>query len=107
MIRALPAAYAAALVLPALPFRRPGLSLISCSHGDVPRRMGFFSGNRIEVAPVQSRLRAVLIWPEAVTSLMPSNARRVLEMGVFIGLCQPLGPGGWARASRVERRSQS
>lgn len=79
------------------------VSMTASSHGDVPRGMGFLlSRNRVNVAVSRAQWRAVLIRSEALTAFMPSSAHGVLELGAFIGLCQPAGvqgldEGAWGR----------
>ncbi|MGE3326376.1 MAG: TM0106 family RecB-like putative nuclease [Acidimicrobiia bacterium] len=72
------------------------VSMTASSHGDVPRGMGFLlSRNRINVAVSRAKWRAVLIRSETLTAFMPSSANGVLELGAFIGLCQPSGSSDW------------
>jgi len=81
------------------------VSMTASSHGDVPRGMGFLlSRNRVNVAVSRAQWRAVLIRSEALTAFMPSSAHGVLELGAFIGLCQPAGIQGLDRVDRDERR---
>lgn len=66
------------------------VSMTASSHGDVPRGMDFLlNKNRVNVAVSRAKWRAVLIRSIALTSFMPSSARGLLELGAFIGLCQP------------------
>jgi superfamily I DNA and/or RNA helicase len=66
------------------------VSTTASSYGDVPRGMGFLlNRNRVNVAVSRAKWRAILIRSEALTSFMPSSAHGVLELGAFIGLCQP------------------
>jgi len=79
------------------------VSMTASSHGDVPRGMGFLlSRNRVNVAVSRAQWRAVLIRSEALTAFMPSSTQGVLELGAFIGLCQPDGQADWRRASAAE-----
>jgi len=71
------------------------VSMTASSHGDVPRGMGFLlNRNRVNVAVSRAQWRAVLIRSEALTAYMPGSARGVLELGAFIGLCQPAAQPG-------------
>ncbi len=66
------------------------VSMTASSHGDVPRGMGFLlNRNRVNVAVSRAQWLAVVVRSRALTSYMPSSAAGVLELGAFIGLCQP------------------
>ncbi len=76
------------------------VSTTASSHGDVPRGMEFLlSRNRVNVAVSRAKWRAVLIRSEALTSFMPRSAQGVLELGAFIGLCQPTEELDWREES--------
>lgn len=69
------------------------VSMTASSHGDVPRGMGFLlSRNRVNVAVSRAKWRAVIIRSEALTAFMPTSTDGLLELGAFIGLCQPGTP---------------
>ena len=81
--------------------------MTASSHGDVPRGMGFLlNRNRVNVAVSRAQWRAVLVRSEALTSFMPSSAQGVLELGAFIGLCQPSGQTDWREEQHAHRGSQ-
>lgn len=66
------------------------VSMTASSYGDVPRGMGFLlSRNRTNVAVSRAQFRAVLVRSAALTAFMPRSVQGVLELGAFIGLCQP------------------
>ncbi len=77
------------------------VSMTASSHGDVPRGMGFLlSRNRVNVAVSRAQWQAALIRSEALTSFMPSSVQGLLELGAFIGLCQPSDASDRDHASR-------
>lgn len=66
------------------------VSMTASSHGDVPRGMGFLlNRNRINVAISRAQWACFLIRSATLTAFMPSSASGVLELGAFIGLCEP------------------
>lgn len=70
------------------------VSMTASSHGDVPRGMGFLlSRNRVNVAVSRAQWCSILIRSEVLTSFMPRSASGLLELGGFIGLCQPAAGG--------------
>ena len=83
------------------------VSMTASSYGDVPRGMGFLlSRNRTNVAASRAKWRAVIIRSESLTSFMPRSAQGVLELGAFIGLCQPTEESDWREEKWRERGEQ-
>ncbi|WP_148612640.1 TM0106 family RecB-like putative nuclease [Nocardioides rubriscoriae] len=83
------------------------VSMTASSYGDVPRGMGFLlSRNRTNVAASRAKWRAVIIRSESLTSFMPRSAQGVLELGAFIGLCQPTEEMDWREEEWRERGEQ-
>lgn len=67
------------------------VSMTASSHGDVPWGMGFLlNRNRLNVAISRAQWACYLVRSATLTSFMPASTDGMLELGAFIGLCNPV-----------------
>ena len=78
------------------------VSMTASAVEDVPRGMGFLlNRNRVNVAISRGKWCSVVIRSEALTGYLPATPKGLLELGAFIGLCEP----AWPRITPVPDRT--
>jgi uncharacterized protein len=66
------------------------VSMTASAANDVPRGMSFLlNRNRVNVAISRGKWLTVLVRSAALTHYMPRSPRALLELGAFVGLCEP------------------